>query len=535
MRNKWVAVLCITLLITVLTAVHAFAELPALSQPSGRYEGSVMVEITPPAEGASIVYTLDGSIPTMDNAQPYTEPLVFTESVCLRAACVTDGQVSEEIANACYVFSDSSLDIVSIIIDPDELWNSKTGIWADGDNIVKSSGYPYPNATYARVAGEKRDARAIYIPADTGRAAFNEAVQVCTEHNYGLYYPQKSLYVYAVDESFTTVPFDHPVPNATYGSFLLSNMDNDNFFTRIIEYYQNTLTRKYLRTNVMLLNVKPVIVYINGEYWGHYTMKEPWDAYTVARNAYYDRSFADLDHVEMARTHSGHNRSGSEEFSVMEALLERMSPGGNAEDRAYLDENVDIDSFLDCFALACFFGEQNSGTSIYYYRVGFFGKWKCCLQNNDLSLFQSSYNTVATFTDEAGIGLLQLNNTVFLKILEVEEYRDLFLTKLGSIWQTLTPEVMQAELDACLALIRPEMPAHFARWAPVNDPNIMGHLSSNPDEALAYWESRISRLRDSVIPKRPYYVYVHTQDAFQLTDEEMLHYFGSPAPENPEK
>ena len=100
MRNKWVAVLCITLLITVLTAVHAFAELPALSQPSGRYEGSVMVEITPPAEGASIVYTLDGSIPTMDNAQPYTEPLVFTESVCLRAACVTDGQVSEEIANA---------------------------------------------------------------------------------------------------------------------------------------------------------------------------------------------------------------------------------------------------------------------------------------------------------------------------------------------------------------------------------------------------------------------------------------------------
>ena len=51
------------------------------------------------------------------------------------------------------------------------------------------------------------------------------------------------------------------------------------------------------------------------------------------------------------------------------------------------------------------------------------------------------------------------------------------------------------------------------------------------DGAYRYWEKRVERLRN-VVRKRPTLLWQFTQDEFNLSNEQMEHYFG-PKPEMP--
>ncbi len=51
------------------------------------------------------------------------------------------------------------------------------------------------------------------------------------------------------------------------------------------------------------------------------------------------------------------------------------------------------------------------------------------------------------------------------------------------------------------------------------------------DGAYRYWEKRVERLRN-VVRKRPTLLWEYTQEAFNLTNDEMVKYFGE-KPEMP--
>ena len=108
----------------------------------------------------------------------------------------------------------------------------------------------------------------------------------------------------------------------------------------------------------------------------------------------------------------------------------------------------------------------------------------------------------------------------------------MFLVRLGAIFQTLTTDVMIAQLDECVAIIQDELPMHYAKWASHPDTKIIN--SDSPTTAagyLGYWQSRVSRMKN-VMNKRPYYFWGYVQDQFQLTSAQMTRYFG-PRPEKP--
>ena len=80
-------------------------------------------------------------------------------------------------------------------------------------------------------------------------------------------------------------------------------------------------------------------------------------------------------------------------------------------------------------------------------------------------------------------------------------------------------------------MLEPEMPLHFARWAEETDKNITFDNPSTPEGALRYWNTRLDRLRN-VLKKRPTYFYEMVQEQWELSDDQMLIYFG-PKPELP--
>ena len=172
-----------------------------------------------------------------------------------------------------------------------------------------------------------------------------------------------------------------------------------------------------------------------------------------------------------------------------------------------------------------YFGNSDIGNGMVYRVPG--GKWKCLIQDLDYGLFISSFNSVESFLKEKGMG--EVDNSIFLKILEVDKYRELFFTKLGSLFHSLTTDVMLAELDECVEWIEPDIQAHFDRWGPLYDKAIIAEVPTTPEGARKYWESRISRLQNTM-RKRPTLLYNYIQEFFQMTDEEMAVYFPTDIP-----
>ncbi len=512
-----------------------FSETPSFSVPGGLYEGTITVEILWSGAGQAR-YTLDGSIPTMANSQVYHEPFEISRDAVIRARVFESGLQPSETASVSYVMNTYySLDVVSLIVDPDELWNEETGLFTVGPNVDKSRGIPFRNTVYGKYGKVNRPGYAEYFPQSTGTAVFSQAIKVDLMGAYSLDMPQKSMKVRAAGGSGTRF-FEYPLfedrPYTFYKSFALRNSGNDCVWTRVADGVQTRLIDKYIDTEIITLAWKPVLVYINGVYWGHYNMRERKDAYCIAQHE--GLSMDRAQDITILRGNSEAVQGSNAAYLEMRDRIGQGSPNVNDEDRRFLDDNIDVDNYLDWFAIKMFFGDSDPGNIMFYRLPNAGSKWKCLIFDMDYGLFRSYFDSPASYIKEKGMGERKINNVIFRKILEVDEYRALFFRKMGAIYQAITTDVMQKELDECVAIIESEMKIHFERWAEYNDKVINFDSPITADGALRYWKERVRRMREETMVLRPYWIYTLFQQAFGLSSEQMEFYFGSPAPVKPD-
>ena len=465
----------------------------------------------------------------IDNLPPDT----VTQPVGSEAAPGTPGQDSPKFPAAASLTDETqsrSLDRIDLYVEEDLLWNKETGILTEGDNVDKSKGIPFQNTVYRQVAraGGSAEGKLEYRNGQ-GSLLFTDdiSLQLDPEDMYAMDMPQKSLLVKALDGAFDYPLFDDRTA-AAYPTILLRNGGSDSMWTRVLDEMQHRLIDRHTDAHLLTQAWKPVNVYLNGEYWGIYNMRENVDAYTVCR--YEQIPDEQADDVAILYISGGPVQTSGEmknAFTGMRSRIKNSDPAHNPEDLAYLEQEVDIDSFLDWLTVEMYFGNSDIGNGMVYRVPG--GKWKCLIQDLDYGLFNSSFNSVESFLKEKGMGEVAIDNSIFLKILEVDKYRELFFTKLGSLFHSLTTDVMLAELDECVAWIEPSMQAHFDRWAPLYDKAIIAEIPTTPEGARKYWESRISRLQNTM-RKRPTLLYNYIQEFFQMTDEEMAVYFPTDIP-----
>ena len=415
------------------------------------------------------------------------------------------------------------LDRIDLSVDPDALWNEENGILTEGEKIEKTPGLlPFKNAVYREaydrgisVEGE------ITYQSDLGAVLFKDRISLRLGGDYfSVDMPQKSFQIDALDGAFEFRIFDDRSADS-YPSLLLRNSGNDCLFTRVADGVQQRLIENNTDTHLLTLAWRPVEVYLNGEYWGIYNIRESLDAHTICR---YEQIPDDMaDSITILQVGGRAEHGNASEYKAMQIKIKNSNPAENPDDLMYLEQKIDIDSFLDWLAVEMFFGNSDIGTGRIYKVPG--GKWKCLIQDLDYGLFQSDYNAVSSYLKAEGMGAQKIDNIIFRKILEVDQYKKLFLTKLGKLYKALTTEVMQNELDACVAWIEPGMKAHLERWAPYNDGTIVAEAPSDPEKAWDYWKQRIDRMRNGTMVKRPWNVYLQTQEFFGLTNQEMAEYF----------
>lgn len=505
------------------TGFLGFAETPSFSQAGGLYYEAVSLTINVP-EGTTVYYTTDGSIPT-NQSTPYTgAPIEISRTTPVRArAFAQDLQPSETVTQTYFVNVYHTLPVISLVTDPDELYSETDGIFTMGDNVDKSK-IPFKTPVYRVYGKVPRPGYVEYYETD-GTQVLSQGMEFGLIGQYSLDMPQKSLKVKAKAaygaKTFAASLFDDR-PFTEYKSFVLRNSGNDQVWSRLNDAVQSRLIDK-LNTTVIHQAWKPVVVYINGVYWGQYNLRERVDRYFIAQHE--GLSLDQADNMDVLEANSKVSWGSNKEYKEMIAKVKTLSPGKNAEDLKYITDRIDVDNYFDYMAIEWFFGNSDSGNIRYYKLKGEGQKWKWIVYDLDYGLFNSKFDSPTSYLDSKGAGQQNIDNTLIRKLLENAEMKEKFLRRLGEIFQILTTEVMVNEMRTMAAMISPEMTLHFARWAELNEKTINVDSPLTPEGALRYWKSRVD-WTCNVMKKRPTYFYEIIQKYFGLSNATMVEYFG---------
>ena len=509
---------------------EGITQLPAFSVTPGIYDNAVTVAITA-GEGETIRYTTDCTTPNA-NSEVYSGELSLSKNSVIRAAAFRDGYLSGEVATATYLFrSDGvnhALPVVTLVTDPDNLWNSKTGIYATGDQFDPEAALyadTLKSATYyqAKFATEEQVDTIWEKPAafslfdDNGRQVFTQNVGIRIAGSFGRGRAQKGFNVIARKEygkGSMEYPFFENRPYTEYKAVVLRAGAQDQNRSKIRDELASGLLEG-TDINILYQAYRPTVLYLNGEYWGVYFLKEKRNRFFVAQHENTENN------VDLAIGKGFKQRTygdNSDWVSLYEyATSHDLS---SAEAYAYVSERMDVDSFRDYMIAEIYNGNTDTYNFQYYRLKG--GKWKFIFYDFCWGFQSPGHETLAFRMGKTPSDVCSAK--LFAAMLQNKGWRDSFCRRFGELLNTaFAPERVSALIDELYGYVEPEIKREREKF---NKDTFMG--VKQPNTNLGTYEgfqSEISKLKEFA-QKRPEELKRQLQSNLGLSDSYMKEVFG---------
>lgn len=244
---------------------------PEIITKPGFYDDRIKVQVRAMAH-ATIRYTTDGETPTRKSPVFPSDGLTIKKTTVVRVKAFSDQAVSSPVVSASYFIADpQKTPIVSLISDDAYLFDKKTGA------LVKGTG-KYPNYELEL----EYPVNIEYFNAD-GVCEINQmGTFTCSGHSARIN-AQKSIALYA-RKAFGPDQFAfNPFPTRDYDgyhSLLLRAANSDAYATRLRDVIASSLAEGQ---DILYQDAQLIQVYINGQYWGHYNLREKINKYFIAQ------------------------------------------------------------------------------------------------------------------------------------------------------------------------------------------------------------------------------------------------------------
>lgn len=495
------------------------ADPPDFSLTGGFYTGSQVIELSTISPTAVIKYTLDGSKPT-DVSTIYTGLINIDSTTVIRARTFDiDYLPSPVITHTYFIDETVTLPVISIATDPDNLWDNDIGIYAWGDNYDPDHP-PYYGANFWE-DWERPISLEFYETDGSLGFSLNAGVEI-----YGgvtVAAPQKSLAIYAKDK-YGTDEINYKIFNDksvnTFKRLVLRNSGQDWPLTMFRDGMMQTLLVG--QTDIDYQAYRPAIVFLNGEYWGIYNIREKIDGYYPESN--YDIAHNNIDLLN----------HDNDDVNIMEgddvhydSLLDfintnDMTLTANYE---YIETQMDVNEYLNYQISEIYFANEDwPGVNVKFWRPKTAdGKWRWILFDTDFGFnigqgygeYDCNMLEHATATDGPSWPNPPYSTFLFRKLLENADFRNDFIQRFAAYLNTaFDPDRVIGIIDNLKSNIEPEIPRHSDMWGGQPD-NFMGFTSFSDE---IEWETNIDVMRNFA-EERPFYVRQHIIDYFGLSEE----------------
>ena len=281
----------------------------------------------------------------------------------------------------------------------------------------------------------------------------------------------------------------------SYEAFIFRNTGQDFAKARMRDPMLTEIAETYLDMPVQ--KNRPVALYLNGEFWGIYYIREKINENYVAGNYNVTPEEVDL------------TRASGKTSTAYTKLMDyvRSHDLNVQENYDYLASQVDIQNYMDYIIAEIIICNTDNG-NIKFFKPGD-GKWKWVMYDVDQSFRSAYFDTVYEHLNPAGTGSLdRFPTTLINALLKRSEFKEAFLKRfawqLNEVWSA---ENLNAYIDKYAAVLAPEMRRDCAKW---------GHEYST-------WEANVQEMHDFA-NTRTAYVLQHVKKKFGLTDEQMRSY-----------
>lgn len=462
-------------------AVNFYTATPVFDIAPGFYAGAQSVTITCPDVTATIRYTTDGSVPTAASTL-YAGPVNIATTTVLRARAFSANLTSFSQSGTYFINVNHTVPVVSIA----GAGNGSVASLLAGNQITPQGFFELWEDDQS-LAGK-------------GEGEFNKHGNDSWAYDQrGFDYIMRDEFGYNNDIAHQIFP---ETPRNNFQRIILKPGASDNFpfetgGAHIRDAFIHTLSQK-ADMKLDERTWRPCVVYLNGQYWGVYEIREKAD------DADYTDYYADQDkyHLYYLKTWGG----TWEDYGTPNALADwnalrnyiNTNNMGVQANFDYVDSQFNWESLVDYFVINSYTVNQdwlNWNTS--WWRgtdpLGDKKKWRYSLWDMDAT-FGHYFNytnipddspsadpcNAENLPDPGGQGHTQILQKLLDENPVVEQY---YIARYSDLINTyLSCDYMNFLLDSMINEIQPEMAQHATRWG----------------GSYATWQANVQAMRDFI-------------------------------------
>ena len=476
----------ITLIMCMLVAVAVQAQNAEVlfSANGGFYEDVFELEMFSTAPQGRIFFTINGNMPTVQSRR-YTEPILLDTSlysksdiytivnsipsffylpdsvqhaIVIRAAVFDDRDscISKVKTNSYFIRSLGcdfhGLPVLSITTDSLNLFDYETGIFVPGVNYNPVDSFGTGNYCMKGREWERLINMEFYEPDNQG---INQECGLRTHGGASRWFQQKGLKLYARDEygkkRFKHSFFDN-TPVANFKHLNLHPFRCSNWFQTGGQEYLSQIIAGNL--NMESMGVRQTVLFINGEYWGIYTLEE------AADERYLEDHFdVDLDSVVVIKYWGVPNYGNPTDWRNFYSWIQEADLS-QPEDSAYAYSHVDVPCLIDYFLFETFSANldwPSNNVKIWQPAQGTPFRW--IFYDGDGCFTQLDYDAVGHALNQDGCSY------VFLHFLENNGFRLALIQRFEELTRSyFSYDSMKAVLDEYGQIVEGEIDAQSQRF-----------------------------------------------------------------------
>lgn len=452
-------------------AYRYISEAPAANREPGVYEAGRTVRVKLAAAG-DIYYTTDGSAPT-EESTPYTGAITVDKTTVLRAVAVEEGGApSPALTLDFFIGEEHTLPVLSLVTDsPRRFSEIYEGSVKDRECAGNLSFYASEGSFSIGCGVEMKGHTSLFAPKKSLGVSFR-----------GCYGAETLAY-----DIFGEGPAEFSELSIRAGQDYSSTVFRNELMQELCAELDTTVTQRS----------RYCVLYINGEYWGIYCLKDD-----ITRQYYANLTGTAKEDVTMLSS------PVPQSAAVYTEALGLWKDTSLTREEAYerFCAAVDMDGFIDWVLLEGYCANVDIKSNLRYLRTGD-GPWQIVFYDLDWA-FQTRSNCFFNLIGPEQTA--QIAPTIRW-LFGIDGFKERLLTRYADLTETtLSDGHVTEKIDEFRALLAPEMARERARWS----------------GTAGAWEESVDALRANIADGYAAHTVRNLCSILGVGEEERMEYFG---------